>query len=212
VSDSAGSPDASERPEGTAAAAHDGDGVKAAADGDPTVGTDDTDDGGESVDTDDTDDTGESVDTDGTDDTGGQTVDLAATLEDGPVLFFDGVCNLCSGVVRFVIERDDDERIRFASLQSDAGRVVRERLGLPDGDLETVVLVEGSKAYTRSAAVIRVGELLGGVYGLAGVGWLVPERLRDRLYDAVAERRYDWFGRKDRCMVPTPERRSRFVE
>jgi predicted DCC family thiol-disulfide oxidoreductase YuxK len=185
VSDPADLPDASERPERTAAGAHDGDGVESAVDGGPTVGTDDTD---------------------------GQTTDLAAALEDGPVLFFDGVCNLCNGVVQFVIERDDDERIRFASLQSDAGRVVRERLGLSGSDLETVVLVEGSKAYTRSAAAIRVGELLGGVYGLAGVGWLVPERLRDRLYDAVAERRYHWFGRKDQCMVPTPGRRSRFVE
>ena len=141
-----------------------------------------------------------------------ETVDLVAVVDDGPVLLFDGVCNLCNGAVQFVVERDSRERIRFASLQSDVGRAVRDRLDLSGEDLETVVLVEGERAYTKSAAVIRVGELLGGVYGLASLGWLLPRNVRDWLYDRIAANRYDWFGRKDQCMVPTPELRSRFVE
>lgn len=138
-------------------------------------------------------------------------VDLAATVDDGPVLLFDGVCNLCTGAVQFVIEHDRHERIRFASLQSGLGAVVRDRLGLPSDELDTVVLVEDGGAYTKSAAAIRVCELLGGPYRLATVGWLLPRRVRDRLYDVVAEHRYGWFGRTDQCMVPTPELRARFV-
>ena len=139
-------------------------------------------------------------------------VDLEAAVAEGPVLFFDGVCNLCHGAVQFVIEHDPEGRIRFASLQSDVGRAVLDSVGLPDDELETVVLVEGTRAYTKSAAAIRVCELLGGVYRAASVGWLLPRRLRDWLYTVVAERRYEWFGRKDQCMVPTPELRERFVE
>ncbi|WP_321168764.1 thiol-disulfide oxidoreductase DCC family protein [Salinigranum salinum] len=166
---------------------------------------------------------GADVDGDGSDGHGGTTetteargttaeVDLARVLDDGPVLFFDGVCNLCNGAVQFVVDHDPRGRIRFASLQSDVGRAVLDRLDLPRDDLETVVLVEGTRAYTRSAASIRVCELLGGVYRLASVGWVVPRGVRDRLYDVVAEHRYQWFGRKDQCMVPTPELRSRFVD
>jgi predicted DCC family thiol-disulfide oxidoreductase YuxK len=139
-------------------------------------------------------------------------VDLAAVLDEGPVLFFDGVCNLCNGAVQFVVDHDLHGRIRFASLQSDVGEAVLDRLDLPRDDLETVVLVEGNRAYTKSAAAIRACELLGGVYRLASVGWVVPRGVRDRLYDIVAEHRYRWFGRKDQCMVPTPELRSRFVD
>jgi predicted DCC family thiol-disulfide oxidoreductase YuxK len=139
-------------------------------------------------------------------------VDLAGAVGDGPVLLFDGVCNLCTGAVQFVVERDRHERIRFASLQSELGSVVRERLDLPPDELDTVVLVEDGGAYTRSAAVIRVCELLGGRYRLATLGWLLPRHIRDRLYDIVAEHRYGWFGRTDQCMVPTPELRSRFVD
>jgi predicted DCC family thiol-disulfide oxidoreductase YuxK len=139
-------------------------------------------------------------------------VDLAAVVEDGPVLFFDGVCNLCNGAVQFVIDLDSAERIRFASLQSDAGQTVLDRLDLPKTELATVVLLEENRAYTRSAAAIRVGELLGGVYRVASVGWLLPRGVRDWLYAFVAEHRYEWFGQKEQCMMPTPELRDRFVE
>jgi predicted DCC family thiol-disulfide oxidoreductase YuxK len=139
-------------------------------------------------------------------------VDLAAVVDGGPILFFDGVCNLCNGAVQFVIDHDEDATIRFASLQSDVGRAVLARRDLPCDELETVVLVEGTRAYTRSAAALRVCELLGGVYAVARLGWLVPRPVRDRLYDVVAANRYDWFGRREQCMVPTPELRERFVE
>lgn len=158
-------------------------------------------------------DAGASTDDEGGTDTDASTeVDLAAVTAGGPVLLFDGVCNLCNGAVQFVIEHDDDARIRFASLQSDVGRAVLDRLDLPPDDLETVVLLEGTRAYTKSAAAIRACEHLGGVYALARLGWLLPRRLRDWLYDVVAANRYDWFGRREQCMVPTPELESRFVE
>lgn len=143
---------------------------------------------------------------------GPEDVDLAAVLDEGPVLFFDGVCNLCDGAVQFVIEHDPEGRLRFASLQSDVGQAVLDRLDLPGEELETVVLVEGTRAYTKSAAVIRVCELLGGVYDVARLGWLVPRSVRDWLYDVVAAYRYRVFGRKDQCLLPTPDRQSRFVE
>lgn len=142
----------------------------------------------------------------------GETPSLASAVEAGPVLFFDGVCNLCNGAVQFVIERDRNERIRFASLQSEVGGAVLDKLSLPDDELQTIILVEGDRAYTKSAAVIRVCELLGGVYGLARVGWLLPRPVRDWLYTYVADHRYQWFGRKDQCMIPTPDLQSRFVE
>jgi predicted DCC family thiol-disulfide oxidoreductase YuxK len=140
------------------------------------------------------------------------TVDLAEVVDGGPVLLFDGVCNLCNGLVQFVVERDPEGALRFASLQSAVGEAVLDRLDLPADELETVVLLEGNRAYTRSAAAIRVGELLGGPYRAAGLGWVLPRRVRDWLYAVVAEHRYEWFGRKDQCMVPTPELRERFVE
>lgn len=158
---------------------------------------------------------GNDADADGEGDVGrrdGVAVDLAEVVDEGPVLLFDGVCNLCNGVVRFVVERDPEGTLRFASLQSAVGEAVLERLDLPADELETVVFLEGNRAYTRSAAAIRVGELLGGPYRVAGLGWLLPRRVRDWLYAVVAEHRYEWFGRKDQCMVPTPALRERFVE
>lgn len=142
-----------------------------------------------------------------------QSDDEAAPIPtDTPILLFDGVCNLCNGTIQFIIPRDPEGRLRFAPLQSATGRALLSRSGLPTDDLETVVLVEGNRAYTKSAAAIRVAELLGWPYRLARLGRLLPRRLRDAGYDFVAANRYDWFGRKDQCMLPDEDVSDRFLE
>jgi predicted DCC family thiol-disulfide oxidoreductase YuxK len=132
-------------------------------------------------------------------------------LGDQPVVLFDGVCNLCNGVVRTIVPLDPAGRIHFAPLQSAVGTAMQERHGLDSTDLETVVLVEGRKRYTKSTAAIRIAELLGWPYKLARAGRLVPRPLRDRLYDVVAENRYDWFGRREQCLVPDEDVSDRFL-
>jgi len=150
----------------------------------------------------------------GTADGGSTPEDIQAVLDalgDRPVVLFDGVCNLCNGVVRTIIPLDPAGRIHFAPLQSAVGTAMQERHGLDSTDLETVVLVEGRKRYTKSAAAIRIAELLGWPYKLARAGRLVPRSLRDRLYDVVAENRYDWFGRREQCLVPDEDVSDRFL-
>jgi predicted DCC family thiol-disulfide oxidoreductase YuxK len=136
----------------------------------------------------------------------------ATAPENHPVLLFDGVCNLCNGVVQFLVPRDPDGTLRFASLQSEAAAELLAECDLPSDSTESVVLVEDGTCYEKSAAAIRVAEHLGGVYALASVFRYVPRRVRDALYDFVAERRYRWFGKRERCMVPSPDLRSRFLE
>ena len=130
---------------------------------------------------------------------------------DHPVLLFDGVCNLCNGVVQFIIPRDPAGVIRFAPLQSAAAKALLSGQGLPPSDLDSVVLVEDGEVYRKSEAVIRVAELLGWPYRAAAVGRAVPESIRDVLYDVVAATRYDVFGRKDRCMLPDEDVSDRFL-
>jgi uncharacterized protein YqjF (DUF2071 family)/predicted DCC family thiol-disulfide oxidoreductase YuxK len=142
---------------------------------------------------------------------GGGETDGAAPGTGGPVVLFDGVCNLCNGVVAFLLPRDPDGLLRFAPLQSEAGRALLRRHDLSPDTVDTVVLVEGDRAYTKSDAAIRIAELLGWPYRAAGAGRLLPAGLRDRLYDVVAENRYDWFGRRDRCAVPDEDVGDRFL-
>ena len=129
-----------------------------------------------------------------------------------PVLLFDGVCNLCNGVVQFLIPRDPASVLRFASLQSEVGQRLLDAYDVPVDDLETVVLLDAEGYHLKSDAVIRVAEHLGGVYALARAFRLVPRSVRDWLYDAVAEHRYRMFGRRDQCMVPSPDVEERFLE
>jgi len=130
---------------------------------------------------------------------------------DRPVLLFDGVCNLCNGLVQWVIERDPDAEFRFAALQSDAGQALLERLDLPTDEFETFVMVDGEEYSTKSTAALRVLRRLGLPYSILYPLVVVPRFVRDRVYDVVAAHRYGWFGRRESCMRPTPEREARFL-
>lgn len=140
--------------------------------------------------------------------------DPASALADvggRPVLLFDGVCTLCNGAVQWIIRRDPDAVLAFAPLQSPVGTALQERYGLDPGALDSVVLVDGRGLYTKSTAAIRVAELLGWPYTLARAGRLIPRPIRDRVYDFVADNRYDWVGRREQCMVPDEDVSDRFL-
>ena len=126
------------------------------------------------------------------------------------MLLFDGVCTLCNGVVRFVIDRDPSGRFQFAALQSDAGR--RLLGGLPQPLPDSFVLFEDGRVFTRSTAALRVVRGLSFPWPLLWVLILLPRPVRDWAYDVVARNRYRWFGRRESCMVPTQEQRARFLD
>lgn len=128
------------------------------------------------------------------------------------VILFDGVCNLCNGLVQFIISRDPGGRFAFASLQSDAARRLMGEVSLTDPRPDTFVLMEDGRAFTRSTAALRIARRLGFPWSLAYPLVGVPTPLRNRAYDIVARNRYRWFGKRDACMVPSPDIRRRFLD
>lgn len=128
-----------------------------------------------------------------------------------PVILFDGVCNFCDAVVQFVLKRDKKQQIKFAALQSEAGRMLKQQYGLPEDDLRSFLFIENGKLYRRSAAALRMCRYLKGLWPLLYGCMLVPSFIRDGVYDWVAKNRYKWFGKKNECMVPGPEMKARFL-
>jgi predicted DCC family thiol-disulfide oxidoreductase YuxK len=130
----------------------------------------------------------------------------------GSTILFDGVCNLCERSVLFVIERDRAAYFRLASLQSEAGERIAQQHGIDAAALESIVLIEDGRVWRQSDAALRIARKLDGAWPLLALLQVVPRFIRDRVYARVAANRYRWFGRKDSCMVPTPELRARFLD
>ncbi len=128
------------------------------------------------------------------------------------VILFDGVCNLCSGVVLWVIRRDPQARFCFASLQSSEGQQLLARFQLDSSSLDSIILIENDRCYVKSTAVLRIIRHLHRLYPALYVGIVMPTPWRNRLYDFVAKRRYRWFGKSEACLLPTPEWQARFLE
>jgi len=128
-----------------------------------------------------------------------------------PVIFFDGVCNLCNGAVQFVIRHDRCARFRFASLQQPAWQKVAASFGISN-DMHSFVLWEDGKLFMRSTAALRVARRLDGGWKALYALMIVPRFLRDGVYDFIAKHRYTWFGKRDSCMIPNDSLRSRFID
>ena len=137
------------------------------------------------------------------------------------VVLFDGGCNLCNGYVRFIIARDPRAKFKFAALGSDAANRALGppslRFGGPgclfsDPLPDSIVLVDDGAVFTRSTAVLRILRRLTFPWPLFYGLIVIPRALRDLAYDAIARRRYEWFGRRDSCMMPSADIRGRFIE
>ncbi len=129
-----------------------------------------------------------------------------------PVLLFDGVCNLCNGSVKFIIERDHKKLFMFASLQSEKGQEYLRKFNLPTDNFDSFVLVEGDQYYTKSTAALKVFSRFGGLWNLLKILLWIPAFLRNPFYSIVAKNRYKWFGKQESCWLPTPELQSRFLK
>ena len=125
-------------------------------------------------------------------------------------ILFDGVCNLCSAYVQYVIRRDPGKRFRFAQLQSAVGQALLTAHGIEG--LKSMILIRNGKAYRKSSAAIRIGGLLRFPWPVVWIFWLVPKPVRDWCYDFVGSRRYRWFGKKTQCWVPDEDLAGRFLD
>jgi predicted DCC family thiol-disulfide oxidoreductase YuxK len=128
------------------------------------------------------------------------------------ILLFDGLCNLCSAAVRFVIRHDRHRRFRFASLQSATARQILADHGCCDPSLSSMVLVTAGRCHERSRAALEIARRLNAPWPALYVFVVVPRPIRDWVYDFVGSRRYRWFGKRAECWLPDGELRGRFIE
>ena len=120
------------------------------------------------------------------------------------IILFDGVCNLCNGAVQFIIKRDKANRYRFAALQSDLAKELTSQRNIDTQKIDSIILIEPGKAYyIKAPAALRM---------LLAIFEWIPPVISNWVYDLVARNRYRWFGRKDECMIPTPELKQRFLD
>jgi len=127
-----------------------------------------------------------------------------------PVIFFDGICNLCNASVQFVIEHDLKNQFHFTALQGDYAKEILPKFNIDPKQLNTILLLEDGKLYTKSSAALRIAKKLNGLIPVFSIFLIVPKFIRDWFYDIIAKNRYRWWGKKENCWVPTPELKNKF--
>jgi len=136
---------------------------------------------------------------------------MDTTSEVNNVVFFDGVCNLCSSSVNFVIDRDPKSFFSFAPLQSDFAQTLLKTHNFDLSQLESIIFYTNGNVYRRSRAALEISKRMNGLWPMMYIFMIVPGFIRDIVYNWIARNRYKWFGKQETCRIPTPELKSRFI-
>ena len=126
------------------------------------------------------------------------------------IVLFDGVCNLCNRSVDFIIRNEKSDKLQFASLQSDVGKSIVNKSGLDEIPDSEMLFVDG-ELLVRSDAALAISTYLKRPYVYGIIFKYVPKILRDSVYNLIAKNRYRWFGKKEKCRVPSADERERFL-
>jgi len=128
------------------------------------------------------------------------------------IILFDGVCNLCSSSINYLIDRDKHDLFRFVSLQSDLGKSLQDYLGIENQNLDTIILyIPNEGYYIKSTAALKVMKVFPGAWKFMQIFTIVPTVIRDVVYNYIAKNRYKWYGKEESCRIPTPELKSKFL-
>lgn len=128
------------------------------------------------------------------------------------IILFDGVCNLCNTSVQFAIKRDENDIFRYAAIQSETGKKLLNERNIDTNEVDSIILIEPNIAYyTKSTAALEIGKDLKGLNTISTILLWLPESFRNIVYDFIAANRYKWYGKKEACMIPTEELKSKFI-
>ncbi len=131
---------------------------------------------------------------------------------DKKIILFDGVCNLCDASVQYIIKHDKKDVFRFVALQSNLGEKITKYIGIDCSKTDSVVLYEPKIAYyTKFEATLKIAHELGGWISFLRLFSIFPKAFQNWGYDFVAKNRYKWYGKKESCMMPTPEISAKFL-
>jgi len=132
-------------------------------------------------------------------------------LDNYQVVLFDGVCNLCDNAVTFIINHDKHDTFRFCPLQNAEADLLLKDRGLDKDDVDSIILVTKDDVYVKASAALRISQKLDKGWPLLAMFRAIPKFISNGVYDFVARNRYGWFGKKDNCMIPTPELKNKFI-
>ncbi len=127
------------------------------------------------------------------------------------IILFDGVCNLCNSSVNFILKHDKKKQFIFTSLQSDAAKKILLQFPMKIFNLDSIILIENGLIYEKSTAALKISKHLYNGYQLLYIFIILPKVIRDWVYNYIAKNRYNWFGKKDTCMIPSEKIKNRFL-
>ena len=133
--------------------------------------------------------------------------------KDKQLILFDGVCNLCSASVQFILQHDKKEHFVFSSLQGKTGTEIITHFNIDTAKTDSILLYTGNEnLHVESTAALRIASKLGFPLNMLRIFIILPPFIRNAVYRFIARNRYKWFGKTTSCFLPSKALQARFVD
>ena len=136
---------------------------------------------------------------------------IAEKSKTQPIVLFDGLCHFCDHSVQFILKRNSAKNLLFSSLQSESVKEFLRDKPSEFQSIDSILYVYQNKIFTKSSAALKIAKELNAAWFLLSVFWIVPKFIRDFFYDNFSKKKYQWFGKKEFCSIPSEEEKDRFI-
>ncbi len=137
-------------------------------------------------------------------------MELENLLTKQPILMYDGTCAFCNRSIQFFLSHEKNNKMHFVSLQSEAGKKLKQYFEISD-KVDSMVLIRDYSAYIKSCAALRLTLYMKGLWPLLVIFVIIPPFIRNLVYDFIAKRRNRLVKSKETCLVPSQENKHRFL-
>ncbi len=117
------------------------------------------------------------------------------------IIIFDGECNLCNGVVGWLMKFAPIEIFEFIPFQSPRGQQILIHFSFPTERLETVILIDDNGPHTHSDGFLKIVSKIPRWKLVAALLAFVPRMIRDSIYNLASRNRVKWFGQSKSCTI-----------
>lgn len=117
------------------------------------------------------------------------------------LIIFDGECNLCNGVVGWLLKFAPKDAFQFVAFQSHYGQELLLQYGFPTEQLDTVILVDAHGVNTHSDGFLKIISKIPKWKKASVLLGSTPRTFRDFVYKTASRNRVKWFGKSNSCTI-----------
>jgi predicted DCC family thiol-disulfide oxidoreductase YuxK len=123
------------------------------------------------------------------------------------IIIFDGECFICNRFYKWLLRNDKKNHFMFTNIQSK----FYNNNSYIDKSKDSIIVIRNNKILYESDAIKYIFKKIETQLLLRFILSICPSVISNFIYRIIAKNRYNFFGKKETCYIPTEEEKKKFI-